>query len=205
MVMSEILDMRGMACPKPVLETKKALQSHNRITVIVDNRAARDNVSRLAAKSGCQAKVDEKSDGIYIHIEKKDDALITEETEDTNDAEAYITCSEVSLVLLLAADTVGRGDEELGGILMRAFMHTFLEVQPRPDTIIFINNGVKLTVSGSAVLEDIKALADEGTEIMVCGTCLNHFNLTDKIAVGEISNAYTIAETLLQAGKVVRL
>ncbi|GAF89966.1 unnamed protein product, partial [marine sediment metagenome] len=73
------------------------------------------------------------------------------------------------------------------------------------DVIIFMNSGVKLTVSDSSVLEDLQALTNEGVEIFVCGTCLNYFDLTDKIAVGEISNAYTIAETMLQAGKTVRL
>jgi selenium metabolism protein YedF len=107
--------------------------------------------------------------------------------------------------LSISSDTVGQGSDELGGILMRAFMHTFMEVEPRPDTIIFMNNGVRLTVSGSPVLEDLQALAHEGVEILVCGTCLNYFEITDDVAVGEISNAYTIAETLLQAGKVVRL
>ena len=88
---------------------------------------------------------------------------------------------------------------------MRAFMYTFLEVEPRPETIILMNNGVKLAVSDSPVLEDLQTLANEGVEVLICGTCLNYLSLTDKVAVGEISNTYTIAETLLQADSVVRL
>jgi intracellular sulfur oxidation DsrE/DsrF family protein len=84
-------------------------------------------------------------------------------------------------------------------------MPTFLEIEPKPQVIVLMNNGVKLAVSDSPVLEDLQALADKGVEILICGTCLKYFDLTDKVAVGEISNAYTIAETLLQAGKVVRL
>jgi hypothetical protein len=74
-----------------------------------------------------------------------------------------------------------------------------------PETIIFVNSGVKLVVEGSAVLEDLHALADRGIEILACGTCLGYYQLTDQIAVGEISNMYTIAETMLGAGRVVNL
>lgn len=199
--MNKILDARGWECPKPVIETKKALQSNSFLTVIVDNRAARDNVSRLASKSGFQVRVDEKDDGTYINIEREGDAPVQEETK----PESHIEPASGRLVLVIASDAIGNGDDELGRILMRAFMPTFLEVEPRPDVIIFMNSGVKLTVSDSLVLEDLQALASEGVEIFVCGTCLNYFDLIDKIAVGEISNAYTIAETMLQAGKTVRL
>ncbi len=199
--MSKVLDARGWECPQPVIETRKALQSESVLTVIVDNRAARENVSRLASKSGCQTRVEEKEDGVYIHIEREGGAPVQEKTE----PESHVQAASGRPVLVIAADAIGSGNDELGKILMRAFMPTFLEVEPLPDTIIFMNSGVKLTVSDSPVLEDLQALASEGVEILVCGTCLNYFDLTDKLAVGEISNAYTIAETLLRAGNTVRL
>lgn len=217
LIMSKVLDARGWACPKPVLETKKALQTENALTVIVDNRAARENVSRLASKSGCQVQVEEKDDGVYLHIKREAEAPAQDrgrpESQKTRQPENRLSGTPAfrssvrggKLVLFIGSDIVGSGSDELGGILMRVFMHTFLEVEPRPETIIFMNNGVKLAVSDSPVLEDLQALADEGVEILICGTCLNYFGLTDKVAVGEISNAYTIAETLLQAGRVVRL
>jgi selenium metabolism protein YedF len=203
--MSKVLDARGWACPKPVLETKKLLQSEDVITVIVDNRAARENVSRLASKSGCKVRVEEKDDGTYLHIEKGAGASPQEAVAKEPEPESYISCESGKLVLFIASDIVGRGSDELGVILMRALMPTFLEVEPKPEAIVLMNNGVKLAVSDSPVLEDLQALADKGVEILICGTCLKYFELTDKAAVGQISNAYTIAETLLQAGKVVRL
>ena len=106
-------------------------------------------------------------------------------------------------VLLISAWAVGRGPEDLQDIIIRGFLHTLHEVSPLPSTIIFINTGVKLAVENSPVLEDLQLLEKQGTEILICGTCLNHFNLTEKVAVGTISNMYTIAETLLSAGKVV--
>ena len=203
--MSKVIDARGLECPRPVLETKKALQTESVITVIVDNRAARENVARLADKSGCRVRVEEKSDGVYLHIEKSEDASAQEKTAEQPESESYIACESGKLVLFIGSDTVGSGSDELGEILMRGLMHTLLETDPKPDIIALMNNGVKLAVSDSPVLDDLKTLASEGTEILVCGTCLNYFQLTDDVAVGEISNAYTIAETLLQAGKVVRL
>ena len=199
--MRKILDARGWACPKPVIETRKALQTDKSITVIVDNKAARENVSRLAVKLGLLYQIEEKDDGTYIHIEPGAIESIQENIQE----EAEVKCSNGQVVLLITSDTVGRGSDELGGILMRAIMHTLLEVKPQPNIIIFMNNGVKLAVTGSPVLEDLQELSNSGIEILVCGTCLNYFGLTDSVAIGEISNAYTIAEVLLQADKVVNL
>lgn len=98
---------------------------------------------------------------------------------------------------------MGRGEEELGRILIRAFLHTLTEVSDRPDKMIFFNAGVKLTVGGSEVLEDLHALKNKGVEILICGTCLDYFGLKDKIAVGQVSNMYTIAETMLAASRLV--
>lgn len=201
--MSKILDARGWACPKPVIETKKVLQTENELTVIVDNKAAKENVSRLATKMQFQVDIEEKDDGIYLHINKGKDVPVTEITEE--EISSYVQCSNGKLVLLITSNTVGRGSDELGGILMRALMHTFLETEPKPNMIILMNNGVKLAVNGSPVIDDLKALSEKGTEILVCGTCLNYFNLTNDVKVGQISNAYTITESLLQAGRVINL
>ena len=198
--MDKILDARGWACPKPVIETRKALQTDKFLTVIVDNKAARENVSRLAVKLGLQAQIEEKDDGTYVHIEQRTAQAIQETIKEDD----FESCKG-NIVLVITSDTVGRGSDELGGILMRAIMHTLLEVKPQPNTIVFMNNGVKLAVTGSPVVEDLQELVDSGIEILICGTCLNYFGLTDSMAVGEISNAYTIAETMLQAGKVVNL
>jgi selenium metabolism protein YedF len=107
------------------------------------------------------------------------------------------------LVVFIAADTVGRGPEELGGILMRSFLHTLGEVSPCPEVLVLINTGVRLVVEGSPVLEDLRALAERGVEILACGTCLEYFQAKERVAVGTVSNMYTIAETLLGAARVV--
>jgi len=198
--MTKVIDCRGLACPQPVIQTKKALSEAATVTTIVDNDTAKMNVSRMAAKEGYAVDVEEKGDGIYLHL--------TRAGAMPEGAAATATVAEGALgstVILVPSDGMGRGDDELGGILVRSFLHTLNEVEPLPATMIFINTGVKLTVQASPVVEDLQALEGRGVNILACGTCLGHFGLKEKIAVGEISNMYTIAETLLAAGKVVAL
>jgi selenium metabolism protein YedF len=106
----------------------------------------------------------------------------------------------------MANEIMGRGEHaELGHILIRGFFHTLGEVEPLPDTIIFFNSEVKLVVEGSPVLEDLQGLCTRGVKVLACGTCLGYYGLKEKVAVGEVSNMYTIAETMLRAGRVVSL
>lgn len=109
------------------------------------------------------------------------------------------------IVVAVSSDVIGRGDDQLGQVLIRSFLHTLGEVTPAPDTVIFFNAGVKLAVDGSPVLDELHALEARGVKILLCGTCLGHFELKDRVAAGEISNMYAIAETMLGAARVVNL
>jgi selenium metabolism protein YedF len=109
------------------------------------------------------------------------------------------------LVVAVSSNNMGRGDDDLGQVLIRSYLHTLTEVEPRPDTLIFFNSGVKLATEGSQSLDDLAVLEKQGVQILLCGTCLGHFNLKDRVAVGEISNMYAISETMLRATKVVNL
>jgi selenium metabolism protein YedF len=195
--MSRVIDARGLACPQPVLLTKKAIAEENRVTAIVDGETARQNVTRMAEKQGCRVQAEEREDGIYLSI--------TREGEAAQEAQVAPGTAPAAgpLVVSVASEFMGRGDDVLGNILIRAFFHTLGEVEPRPDVLVFYNSGVKLAVEGSPVLEDLRDLEEGGIRLLICGTCLGHYELKDKVAVGEVSNMYSIAETLLGAGKVV--
>ncbi len=199
-VVAKIVDCRGLACPQPVVETKKAMSEAESLDTIQDTETARMNVSRMASKEGYTVEVEEGEDGIYLHLTRK--AKVPAEAGAPSLAAEQHTGHTV---VLIPSDTLGRGDEELGGILIRSFLHALQETEPLPQTVIFVNAGVRLTVKGSPVLDDLQALARRGVSLLACGTCLGHFELRDEIAVGEVSNMYTIAETLLGAGKVVSL
>lgn len=194
--MPRVVDARGKACPQPVIMTKQALAGDDDVITIVDNEISQRNVSRMAEKQGFHVQVETRADGLYLHLTR----AASQPTPATPPAP-----SAGALVVLIGADTIGRGDDELGGVLMRAFLHTLTEMDVLPDTIILINSGVKLAVAGSPVLADLRALADAGVQVLACGTCLGHYHLKEQMAVGEISNMYSIAEALLGAARVVRI
>jgi selenium metabolism protein YedF len=195
--MTKVVDCRELSCPQPVIETKQALEKNEKIIVIVDNPAARDNVARFGKSRGAKVAIAEKKDGIYITIEKSHGGKQRQE------APATRVPASGPIVVVIPGDQMGRGEEELGHILIRSFLHALCEAPVAPDMMIFFNTGVKLTVEGSVVLEDLQALEKKGAEVLICGTCLDYFGLKDKIAVGQVSNMYDIAETMLAAGRLI--
>lgn len=202
--MKQTVDARGLLCPQPVVLTLKALAGADEVVTIVDNQTAVENVTRLARSKGCSIAVDRKPDGIYLAI-RKGDAPVT-----MTEADAAMACPSAEpaagpLLLFVPSDALGRGPAELGERLMGAFFHTLLEVEPKPAAIVFMNAGVKLVAEGSRALEDLRALAAKGIDILACGTCLGYFGLTEKLSVGRVSNMFDIADALLRAGKIVEL
>lgn len=193
--MKEKVDARDLACPQPVIMAKKTIEEKGDCVVIVDNDAARENVCRMAESLGYDVHIEENDDATYIHITRGGVSEVWEEK----------TLSTEPTVVVFPSDKMGRGDDELGTVLIRAFLHTLGEISPRPDIMIFFNAGVKLTTEGSEVLDDLHKLENQGIEMLVCGTCLDYFGLKDDFKVGVVSNMYDIAETMLLAGRVIRI
>lgn len=195
------LDCRGLACPQPVLETKKLLEGslEGEITVLVDNLGSRENVRRFAENEGYEVNGSEEKGIFTLRIQKKG-PLFPEKKALEKPAQRG-----GDWILYLDSDSLGRGPEELGQILLRSFMHTLKEASAKPPKMILINSGVKLACEGSQVLEDLNNIAIQGVEILSCGTCLDYFGLKTKLRVGRITNMYGILESLGQADKVVRL
>lgn len=190
----KVIDCRGMACPHPVVETKKALDASpdKAITTIVDNETARENVSRLAKTAGYQVEVEEKEGFIYLHLTPAGKvAAIKNDT----------IKSGAGLVYFISANSIGQGSPDLGEVLMKSLMTTLAE-QP-PETLLFMNTGVFLVVKGSPVLDQLGKMSHAGTEILVCGTCLDYYQLKDKLTVGVVSNMYEINSRLSGPEKVI--
>jgi selenium metabolism protein YedF len=202
--MSEIINAKGLACPQPVILTKKALEKNEEVTVIVDNKTAVENITRLASNDGCSIDVNGEADGLFkIHLVKKPGhpSISTASPNDLFNANSNVGGPTV---FVIASDTMGRGDDKLGAILMKAFIHTATELETVPEVMILYNTGVKLAGEGSDVLDDLEILEGKGVKILVCGTCVNYFELTGKVAAGTVSNMYDIAETLSRAGRIVQ-
>ncbi len=193
--MAKIIDARNLSCPQPVVLTKKALEEVDEVITIVDNEAAQDNVSRLGKSQGCEVTVERKEDGIYLTLRKAGAGPVKQQ------------CAVATgIVLFIASDVLGRGDnQQLGSLLMQSFLHTLGGLTSRPETIVFMNSGVMLVTDDSPVLGELRQLENQGIEILACGTCLSRLQLADKVAVGQVSNMYTIADTLLRAEKIISL
>jgi len=199
--MSGIIDAKGKACPQPVLMTKKAVEAMDKgtVTVVVDSAISRDNVVRFAESQGCGTEVETKGETFHITVIKG--------KTDGGKAENISLPSggggPAEVVVYVPSNTMGRGDDALGGILIKGFLKTLRDVDPKPAKIIFVNKGVFLTTEGSELIEDVLELEEMGIEILSCGTCLDFFNRKEKLKVGLASNMFDITSALMQADKVV--
>jgi selenium metabolism protein YedF len=192
------IDCRGKACPQPVITAKRALEQlkEGEVVLVVDNPASSENVERFARSQGCSVHVVEKEGDYYLRLGKPrsgEASVFPQEGKKARKTVAYIS-----------SQFLGIGDDALGAILMRAFLKTLLEMENKPNPLIFINSGVKLTSEGSEVLESLRALAGGGVEIFSCGTCLDFYGLKEKLRVGVVSNMYDIARSLLEADTIIR-
>ncbi|MGD0210138.1 MAG: sulfurtransferase-like selenium metabolism protein YedF [Desulfomonilia bacterium] len=193
--MAYTIDARGLACPQPVILTRKALETNDDLIVLVDDTAARENVKRLVINMGFIVEEEHQGGETRIRINK---------VSACTRAQGAITV-QGPVVVVIASNTMGRGEDVLGGVLMKSFLHTLTEAGAMPDTMILFNTGVKLAVKGSEVLDDLESLANAGVNILACGTCLNYFSLKENLAVGVVSNMYDISQIMLTAGRIVQI
>lgn len=212
--MDRVVDARGLACPQPVILTRRAMRdaAAGAIITVVDNDNARQNVTRMAEREGYQVRTEVRAEGIFLHLtpgqaSPSDQGSAPDEAAaSAPDSLAQVRSAEGPLVLVVPSDQLGRGEApELGRILMRGFFHAIGEVQHLPQAIYFLNSGVRLAVEGSPIVEDLAALEGRGVRMASCGTCLDYLGLKDRVAIGEVTNMYAIAEALLGAARVVTL
>ena len=205
MNMKEI-DARGLACPAPVLQTKAAIELEGAadIKVTVDNPAAQQNVQRFMESKGFATQLDQEGTDYRItgHAAKgvagtpaPAPAPFKRPPQDEHQR----------IVVLCATDRLGSGDDVLGRKLMVNFIKTLKEMGPDLWQLIFVNNGVKLAIDDSPVLDELKAYEADGLTILVCGTCLDHFKLLDRKQVGTTTNMLDIVTAMQLADKTISL
>lgn len=205
--MKQTLDARGKTCPIPVIETMKALsQLHDGdiLEVAVDNYVAVQNLTKMANQKKLPVFA-EKIDETHYHVTLNVAGTGDGETVEKAEKPVCIPDSKVNhVVIALSSDKMGEGDEKLGRILMKGFIYALTEQEQLPGAVLLYNKGAYLSEEGSDSLADLKLLESQGTEILTCGTCLNHYGLSDKLAVGSVTNMYSIVEKLMQASKIVK-
>lgn len=195
----------GDTCPIPVVKTIKALAAlggAGTIETLVDNEVAVENLKRLASEKGCGVSVEKAAEKEWRVTFDVPEGLSVDAGE-ADDAQCLVPAKK-NLVIQVSSDAMGAGSDELGRNLMKAFIYAVTQQDELPATMLFYNGGAHLTCEGSPALDDLKALAEQGVEILTCGTCLNHYGIADKLAVGEVTNMYVICQKLEQASNIVR-
>ncbi len=195
------IDCRGLNCPEPVLKTKDVLarEPDKIIQVLVDNETARENVLRFAKNQGRSPAWEKDNNQFLITIPGKSEQKAPEPLSVKDEA------GMEKPVLFIATDEMGKGSRELGTMLMRNFIYTLTKRDQLPAAIIFMNSGVKLSIADSPVIEELGYLEQNGVQILVCGTCLDYYELKEKHKAGLVSNMYDIADLLLGADRVISI
>jgi len=206
------INMIKKPCPMPLIEAKKILQQQNNdgIIIRVDNLPAVKNLEKLATSLSSSFSFEKLKNNDYkVKIEKPTGiAFIKHQTASSipNGLNTNSLDDIANLVIVISSDQMGNGSIELGKILIKSFLYSLTELNTPPSHIIFINSGVHLTCIAANILDTLATLKEKGANILSCGTCLNYYNLTEKLAIGEIANMYEITEVLSKkADKIISL
>lgn len=203
--MTKIIDAMGKACPMPVIMAKKEIEAnHDSFIITVDNAIAVENLKKLAASQNYDAVVSGSGERFEVRFITDGQEIPETEMNVMPDSSAAIRGTG-KWVVFMGKDYIGEGDYELGNALVKMFFYTLSQADDVPESILFMNSGVKLPALDEQVVAHLQALEDRGVKILVCGTCLDYYKLKDNLKIGEISNMYEITEKMLSASKVIAL
>ena len=199
----------GDACPIPVVKTKnaiKGMKEPGEVEIFVDNEIAVQNLTKMANQKEYDVKSEKLEEQKYsvVMTIKEITVEAEEEVQKKEEENCQVDSRKKHTVVVISSSKMGEGNEELGGVLIKGFVYALTQQDELPGTMLFYNGGAKLTCEDSEVLEDLKSLEALGVEILTCGTCLNYYGLTEKLAVGSVTNMYVIAEKMTQAGLIIK-
>ena len=200
----ETLDLRDLACPEPVVRTKRAIDAHPGavLTILLNNAASRENVTRMARSLGAEVECEELGGGEFQLTVTAAEAPAPPEAEPET-VECPVPGGSARPTVLVKNRVMGLGDDELGRVLMKAFLKTLREADPLPACLIFINAGIHLTTTGSEEIPTLKDLEAKGAEVISCGTCLDYHGKLNAVEVGIVGNMFDIVDRLTRAPKVI--
>jgi len=193
------IDCIGEICPIPVIKTKKALKEADNVVVLVDNEISLQNVEKFVLAQGYIFNYEEKIDNDKYFI-----ITINKKAVDDKYSQPELLATQTNQVVIISSDALGQGDNELGKYLMKSFIYALTQMDNLPNTLIFYNKGVLLCADNSEFLPDLKSLSDAGVSIQSCGLCVEYFGLEDRIAIGQITNMYSIIDLMQKASSVIR-
>lgn len=197
------IDAKGKSCPLPLIMTKKAINEmaqDETLKILIDNDISMKNVSRFLEDNGMKVTIEKKENAYHLFVNKTGNIPENKFIEDYCEIEQV---PKTGYAMVFKQNKVGHGADDLGTILIKAFINTLPEIKNKPEWLIFLNTSIYLTTKDSPVLESLQKLEKSGIEILVCGTCLDYFGKKDELAVGIISNMYDIMECMSKADKVI--
>lgn len=196
---TKTIDCKGLACPQPVILTKKELEKSDisQVEVTVDNITARENLLKLGRSMNIPVQAKEEGEFFVLTFEKGEGAL---SIDSEKSAEQIVQDAGSAEVVLITSEFLGRGDDALGKILMKGFIYTLSESTPAFKAVLFLNSGVKLTAQNEETIVNLKKMSEQGVKILSCGTCLDFYHLKDQLQVGEVANMYDIVEMMRSTG-----
>lgn len=199
-----IIDCKGLACPMPVIKTKKYfdLEDSKETLVIVDNEVAKNNILRLAKGINLNSSFTEE-EGLYKIQLSRGEFSKVQSAEINNSLGNFSIPSAPTIIV--SSSLLGNGDDRLGETLMKVYINTLAESEILPENLMFINGGVKLTCTGSDVLDSLNSMEEKGVNIISCGACLDFYNLKEELKVGEIGNMYQIIDLMNKSGNTIKL
>lgn len=191
------LDARGLQCPQPLMMAKRELDaSGDELAIVVTNEAAVTNLSHLAKRAKRDLTVEEKQGEWRLIFSA------ASETQEAPDQELEAS----SYAVFVGKDHVGEGDSALGYSLIKMALYTLSESGNPPAQLLFMNSGVKLVTGDEQhIIDSVSSLMAQGTQVLVCGTCLDFYQVTEQLKVGEVSNMYDILSAMQTADKVITL
>jgi len=200
---NNIIDARGLQCPKPLILTKKTLNNpevEEAFKIVIDNKTAKDNIERFLQDNNVEFQTNKSDNDFIISISKTGKKI-------EGNAAVYCIPSErnstAGNIICIKSDKMGEGNDDLGRLLMQGYINTIIETGILPEKIVFYNSGVKLVTEESNVAVSLMELEKKGVKIVMCGTCVDFYGLKDKINFGVISNMYDISDVLIKSGKII--
>ena len=186
----------GKACPEPVIMTRAAVEKGAvELEVLVDNTVAVSNVTRFLEGQGFRVQHQENGSEFKLTARREGSAVSADPAPRPQ--------GKARLAVLVAGKTLGREDKELGEVLIKGFLGTLSKLETPPAVLALMNEGVKLALPDASTCDHLKDLERAGTKILVCGTCSNHFGVTERVGVGTVSNMFEILEAVTGADKVL--
>lgn len=199
----------GDACPIPVVKTKNAikeLKGSGQVETLVDNEIAVQNLAKMANQKGYQIFSEKIREGEFRVVMTVSSDIPDEQALDLRPEEP-VTClpdAGKNITVVISSDKMGEGSDELGKALLKGFIFALSQQDELPSVILLYNGGARMSTEGSQALEDLRSMEARGVEILTCGTCLNHYGLTEKLAVGSVTNMYAIVEKMMQASMIIK-